>query len=179
MKSIIKNGRVVRAYLDIAGQDITPTLAKALELDSNRGIVVNQVNEDTPAKEAGLQEGDIIQKLNGKEILNYGNFHTNIATSSPGDKIQLHILRDGETKKISVTLGELPNELTMDEQTTTDKTMEKQLGFRVQDLAPEIAQQLNLDQDQEGVVVSQISQRSEAYRQGLRQGHVITSVGNQ
>lgn len=179
MKSIIQNGRVIRAYLGIAGQDITPTLAKALNLESNRGIVINQVNNDTPAEEAGLQEGDVIQKLNGKEILNYDNFRTNIATSTPGDKIQLHILRDGATKQLTVTLSELPSELAMDQQSTPDKTMEKQLGFRVQELTPDIANQLNLSQGQEGVVVAQVSQRSEAYRQGLRQGHVITSVGNQ
>lgn len=178
MKSIIEKGRVVRAYLGIFGQNIDHTLAKALELEDNQGIIINGVEDGTPADKAGLKENDVIRTLNGKRIQNYANFRTNIATSSPGDKVTLGILRDGEDKELTVTLGELPDELAMNDQpeSQSEQGLGKTLGFQVQNLTPRIAQELGVSENQKGVVVTQISRRSEAFRQGLRQGLIITEV---
>lgn len=180
MKSIIKNGRVVRAYLGIAGQDLTSTLAKGLNLDSSGGVVVNQVNDGTPAEKAGLQEGDIIKMLNGNRISSYANFRTNIATSNPGVEVEITVDRDGNQKQLTITLGELPDDLSQNgTDTKPDKDMQKRLGFRVQELTPDVVDGLDLDSNQQGVVVARISKNSEAYQQNLRRGDVITEVANQ
>lgn len=180
MKSIIENGRVVRAFLGITrGGQVDDTMARALELDESYGIIVGGVEDGGPADQAGLQEGDIIQTLNGKPIKNWSLFRTSIATSSPGTEVELGINRDGEQQTITVSLGEQPSDMVADQQPQQDQNLEEQLGFRVQNLSPEIAQKLELDPNQEGVVVAQISRQSEAYRQGLRQGHVITEVARQ
>lgn len=177
MKSLIENGRVVRAYLGIAGQDLNRTLAQALELDSNQGIIVNRVQEGTAAEKAGLKEGDVIRTLNGNNVQSYSNFRTTVATSNPGDEITLGIIRDGEEQELEVTLGELPSEVAANAQPRQqEENLNKMLGFKVQDLTPEIARQLELSPNQGGVVVSDISQGSNAYRQQLRRGHVITEV---
>ncbi len=177
MKSLIENGKVVRAYLGIMGQNIDRTLAKALELNSNQGIIVNSVEDGTPAQKGGLREGDVIRTLNGKKIQSYANFRTSIATSNPGDKIRLGIIRDGEERNLTITLEELPSELAMNQQPEEKgENLNNTLGFNVRDLTPEIARQLQLDPNQDGVVVTEISQGSNAYRQGLRRGFVITEV---
>lgn len=177
MKSIIENGRVVRAYLGITrGGQVDDAMARALDLDKPYGVIVGNVTDGGPADQAGLQEGDVIQTLNGKPIKSWNLFRTEVATSSPGTEIELGINRDGEERTVNVTLEEMPKEMIADQQPQQDRSIEKQLGFRVQDLTPEIAQKLDLDPNQDGVVVNQISRQSEAYRQGLRQGHVITEI---
>lgn len=177
MKSIIENGRVVRAYLGITrGGQVDDTMARALGLEKPYGVIVGGVEDGGPADQAGLQEGDVIQTLNGKPIKNWSLFRTSIATSSPDTEVELGINRDGEQLTIDVTLGELPSDMVADQQPQQDQNLEEQLGFSVQNLTPEIAQKLELDPNQEGVIVAQISRQSEAYRQGLRQGHVITEV---
>jgi len=180
MKSIIENGHVVRGYLGITkGGEVDDTMADALGLDKSYGIIVGGVKDGGPADEAGIKEGDVIQTINGKPIRDFNSLRTMIATSSPGTDVNLGIMRDGESETLTVTLGELPNDLAMQKESKPDASMEKELGFRVQNLSPQIARQLNLSENQDGVVVAQISRRSEAYRQGLRQGYVITEVNRE
>lgn len=181
MKSIIKNGRVVRGYLGIElGGEVDNTMAKALDLDKSYGIIVGDVEDGGPADKAGLQEDDVIQTINGESVKNWGSLRTAIGTSSPGTEITLGVYRDGNKKEITVTLGEMPDELATNQQPQTqEQNLDKTLGFQVQNLTPNIAQKLGLSQNQDGVIVAQISQQSEAYRQGLRQGDVITEVDRQ
>lgn len=176
MESLIKTGKVSRAYLGIYGTNVDRTMAKGLGLEEAQGIVVGSVQEGTPAAEAGLQEGDVIKTLNGKKIENYSKFRTSIATREPGTEIKLGIVRDGESMTINVTLGELPSEQTASNTQEPDKDLEEQLGFRAQNLTPDLAERLGLQPSQDGVVVTAISRGSNAYRQGLREGDVITSV---
>jgi serine protease Do len=181
MKSIIENGRVVRGFLGIAsGGEVDATMAKALELKKAYGVIVGKVEEDGPADEAGLQEDDIILTINDEPIRSWGSFRTTVATSSPGTKVELGINRDGSEKTVTVTLGELPTDLANNLQgQDRSEDLQKELGFSVEDLTPRIAQELELSQNQDGVVVTQISQQSEAYQQGLKRGFVITEVDRQ
>ncbi len=176
MKSLIESGEVTRAYLGIYGDDVDRTMARALGLKEGRGIVVSDVQNNTPADEGGLKEGDVILTLNGKPIDNYLNFRTSIATSEPGTEVTLGIIRDGEEMTLDVTLGELPQQQMANNRQQPDESLEEQLGFRVQNLTSDLAERLGLQPGQNGVVVTGISRGSDAYRQGLREGDVITSV---
>lgn len=178
MKSLIENGKVVRAYLGIYGADIDRTMARALGLDNSQGIVINSIENNTPAERAGLQEGDVIKTLNDKPIGSYDSFRTTIATSEPGDNITLGIVRDGEPQEVEVTLGELDREQNASVQ-DSDGDMQKNLGFQVDELTGEIARQLELDPGQQGVVVTNVRSGSNAARKGLQRGDVITSVNKQ
>lgn len=179
MESLIENGRVVRAYLGIIGRNIDRTMARAMDLDSNRGILINNVYEDTPAERAGLKEGDIIRTLNGKRVDSYDNFRTSIAFSNPGDEVTLGIIRDGDEQEITVTLGELDSDQIASTQDSNDQNMQKNLGFNVDELTSNIAQQLDLEPGQGGVVVTNVTRGSNAHQEGLRRGDVITKVGKQ
>lgn len=183
MNQLIETGTVKRGYLGITGKGIDRTMARALELDKPQGVIVGGVQDDTPADEAGLKEGDVITSLNGKPIQGWLSFRTDVASKKPGDEIDLGILRNGEEMDVTVTLGELPDNLTasfdQEEGSQQDENLAESLGFNVQNLSPRIAEQLNLSPDQNGVVVTGISRRSNAYRQGLREGDVITSVAQE
>lgn len=182
MKSIIENGRVVRGYLGIRmGGEVDDTMAKALGLDEAYGIIVGEVTEGGPAAKAGLQADDIIQTINGEPVRNWGSLRTSIGTSPPGTKVELGIVRDGEKKTLTVTLGEQPEDMMaeMPQADSPEPNMEKQLGFKVQNLTSDIAQELGLEPGQDGVVVMEISRNSNAYQQGLRRGLVITEVDRQ
>ncbi|MBN2731885.1 MAG: Do family serine endopeptidase [Balneolaceae bacterium] len=180
MESLIENGKVVRAQLGIYGDDIDRTLARALGLESSQGILINSVVEDAPAERAGLREGDVIKTLNGKPVSSYANFRTSIATSKPGTEITLGIIREGESRDIEVTLGELSQEQTASLQNQNyNQDMEKELGFRVDELTTDLARQLNLEAGQEGVVVTRVQSGSNAAREGLHRGAVIIKVNKQ
>lgn len=179
MKSLIETGKVERAKLGIYGEDINPSLAKAFGLKNNRGIIINSVEEGSPAEEAGLQQGDVIKSLNGNPIKSYASFRTAIATSDPGDEITLDIVRDNEEREVNVTLGRLEQEETASAQNNNRQDLQQSLGFRVDELTADIARQLDLDPGQKGVVVTNVSQGSDAYQQGLRRGTVITHVNRE
>lgn len=181
MKSLIENGKVVRAQLGIYGRDIDRMLSRALGLDSTQGIIINSVLEGSPAAQGGLKDGDVIKTLNGKKIQNYASFRTNIATSNPNDEVELGIIRDGKSQNVQITLGELDQEQTASVQDTNNRMeeMEKSLGFRVDELTDELARQLELEPGIEGVVVSNISRGSNAAREGLQRGDLITKVNKE
>lgn len=182
MTQLIETGKVQRGYLGISGDGVDRAMARALGLEKPQGVIVGGVQEGTPADEAGLEEGDVITTLDGKQIDGWYSFRTDIATHRPGDEVELGIIRDGDTMSLTVTLGEFPEELAASfggSQESTDRDLEQSIGFSVQNLTPDIAEELDLNPNQDGVVVTNISQRSNAFRQGLREGDVITSVARQ
>jgi S1-C subfamily serine protease len=120
---IEKNGSVEHAFLGINGGTITPALAKAVNLPVNRGVLVAEVVKGGPADKAGLQGGsteatiegarfqlggDIITEVNGEPISSMEDVIDAVSAGKPGEQMELTILRHGETKKITVTLGNRP-----------------------------------------------------------------------
>ncbi|MEX0646441.1 MAG: Do family serine endopeptidase [Balneolaceae bacterium] len=177
MESLINDGYVSRGFIGILPGNVDRTMARALGMDRAQGIVVSEVTPDSPAESAGLQEGDVILRLNGNEVRNPTDFRVDIASRKPGDVVELEIFRDGSTQTLEVELGERDMEEFASSVTPEDRQeVEESLGFSVDELTDGIRQQLNLHNSVEGVVVSNISQGSSAFRQGLRQGDVITQV---
>ncbi len=179
MQSIIEHGHVTRGYLGISmGGEMDATMAKALGLDQPYGVIVGSVEEDGPAEEAGIREDDVIQAIDGEPIRNWAAFRTEIGTSSPGDEVELTINRDGDTQDITVILDEMPEDMIANQNRPDDReSIDDQLGFSVRNLTADIARQLQLDPGQQGVVVTEVTEGSNAQRQGLRRGDVIVEVG--
>ncbi|HMB41429.1 MAG TPA: Do family serine endopeptidase [Balneolaceae bacterium] len=181
MEALITEGRVSRGYLGISfGGEVDATMARALGLDSPGGVVVGEVVPDGPADEAGLQDGDVIVKLDGEEFDSWRDFRVAIGSKKPGDTIELEVFREGETMEYTIELGELETEAVAENMTSDDmEDVREALGFSVDELTDSVRQQLNLSSGIEGVVVTNISQGSNAYRQGLRRGDVVMQVADQ
>lgn len=177
MKSLIETGEVVRGYVGIQlGGEVDRTMARALDLEAQHGIIVGKVTADSPAEKAGLKEGDVIHSYNGKPLRNWSQFRTDVGMSSPGTEFELGVNRDGEELQLKVTLGELPQEMAVNQRPDNERSLDKQLGFKAQELTPQIAQQLNLEPSQNGIVVTEVTRGSNAQKQGLRRGDVIIEV---
>ncbi|NBC65866.1 MAG: Do family serine endopeptidase [Bacteroidetes bacterium] len=179
MESLITEGRVARGYLGIGGSTVDRTMASALGLESARGVIIGEVLSDTPAANAGLREGDVIVSLDGEAVSAYRDFQVAIGSKKPGDEITLEIIRDGEEMEFEVELTERPGEVASTDNMNDEQRedLRETLGFSVDGLNANIRNQLDLSENVQGVVVTNISQGSQSYRQGLRRGDVISRVG--
>ena len=104
---LLEKGKVERGWLGVYIQNVTEEIAEALELEQNGGVIVTQVQEDSPAEKAGLQAEDIILEVNGEKIDNTVELSTRIANTTPGSSVRLKVLRDENIEKLKVELGEL------------------------------------------------------------------------
>ena len=170
MQDLLTTGKVTRGWLGVYIQNITPDLAKAMDIEGARGAIVSSVQEDSPAEKAGLKEGDVILKFNGKTVDNTVTLSTWVAGSSPGDKITLTILRDGDRKEITVKLGELDSSVS---RAAGGASKYEQMGLTARDITPELARKYRLEDADEGVVITAVDPRGVAAEAGLREGDMI------
>src|SRR5215469_9770856 len=179
MDQILKNGKVVRAYMGILPQDMTPDMAKAFGEKEARGVVVGDVTANSPAKESGIQRGDIILDVNGKPVSDSNQLRMDISMMQPGSDIKLTVLRNGSEKQMSVKLGEMPTETAKAESDNGDESTKALQGVEVSSLTPRTAESVGLPASTTGVVVSDIDPASKVADSGLRKGDVIQEVNHQ
>ncbi|MEK7223098.1 MAG: Do family serine endopeptidase [Pseudomonadota bacterium] len=108
MKEILQHGRPVRGWLGVEAQAITPQIARALELDDTRGVVVVGVVRGGPAHRAGLQPGDVIVAIDGKKIAEAREALIAISNRKPGNRVKLEVLRNGKPLMLEATAIERP-----------------------------------------------------------------------
>jgi serine protease Do len=171
----LKTGKVTRGWLGIMIQDITPELAKSFDIQETRGVIVADLVGDGPAEKAGLKRGDIITRLNGKEVENAHALSRLVASTPPDSSITLQIVREGKSKEIKATIGTMP----ADGSETPEPKKESTWGLTVQNLTPELAQRFEWDQNEYGVVISNVQQGSPAAEAKLRPGDLIKEVNRQ
>ena len=177
MDQILTHGKVVRGYLGIHIQEVTPELARAFGLKQGGGVLVGDVAPNTPAANAGLKKGDVILQLNGETVDAPNQLQVQIAQFAPGTNVKLQIWRNGGTQDVSLKLAELDEH--DDKQISGEATGATLLeGIQVQDLTSDIAQQLSLPAGTRGVVVSSVDPSSPAAASGLSQGDVIQEVNH-
>ena len=181
MEQIRKSGKVTRGYLGVGVQPLTPDLATAFGLKENKGALIAQVEPDSPAAKAGLQKGDVIQQVNGQAVDDARALTLLISQMSPGSAVKLTVWRNGKQQDLTATLGEAPNPKTQASGGNqggggTGSALE---GVSVDNLTPDVAQQLNLSASTKGVVVTDVSDGSPAADAGLQRGDVIQEVNHQ
>ena len=178
MDDILKSGKVVRGYLGVSIQSVTPDIARAFHLKDARGALVGDVSPDGPAAKAGLQRGDVIVELNGKPVTDVGDLRFEIAGISPGTTVHLQVSRKGAVRDLPVTLGELPSKDQVASAGSEPGGGALQ-GVQVETLTPVISHDLQLPPSTSGVVVDRVDQASAAADAGLQSGDVIQEVNHQ
>ncbi len=171
MESLIEKGKVVRGWLGVSIQAITPELAQQFGLEKDYGTLVADVVEGSPAEKAGLMRGDVIIEFNGREVNEPYILRNIVAATPPGTEVEMQIIRDGETESLKVTIAELA--VKPQKAPTTFHNALK--GVSVQDLTPEIRRQLNLPEKIRGVIVTDIESESPAETR-LMPGDVILEI---
>ncbi len=173
----LRTGKVIRGWLGVAIQDVTPDLARSFNLQSDKGVLVADVMSGTPAEKAGLQRGDIITQVDGKAVQNAHDLSRTVAGIKPDTVVPLTVLRGGETKTVQVTIGTMPEK---EERAAVEPgRKESPWGLTVQNLTPQLAQRYGIEDGETGVVVTDIRPGSPAADSQLRRGDVIQEVNRQ
>jgi serine protease Do len=178
MDQILDHGKVNRAYIGVVIQDVTPAIAKAMNLSSMQGVLVGDVSPSSPASRSGIQRGDVILSVNGTPVTDSRELRMSISMMKPDGNVKLKILRNGNPSDVDVKLGDLPNqqEQAKAEEGKSEGALE---GVTLENLDSQTAKQLNLSPSTTGVVVTDVSPSSPAATSGLRPGDVIQEVNHQ
>ncbi len=172
MESLTKKGKVVRGWLGVSIQQLTPELAKQFKLKEDKGTLINDVVENSPAEKAGMKRGDIILEYNGKKTEEPYILRNMVANTLPGEEHIVKIMRDNKIMTLKVVIGELPSDL---QQAMTGEYTNVMKGVGVQDVTAEIAAKLRIPEKIKGVVVNDIDESSAAAGV-LLQGDVIQEI---
>ncbi|MGD8894680.1 MAG: Do family serine endopeptidase [Acidobacteriota bacterium] len=173
LQQLRERGKVVRGWMGVTISSMTEDLAATYDLDEAKGAVVNSVTPGSPADEVGIQPEDVILSADGRAIEDSSDLSRYIASKAPETEVELSVLRDGERKAISITLGTFPEETTLVARQDTER---RRLGMSVRDLTPSLAQRLELPRGSRGVLITDVETGEPAEEAGLRRGDVIVSV---
>ena len=176
MERIVKEGKVVRGWLGVVIQPVTPTIARAFGLEKSEGALVADVTPGSPAEKAGLRRGDVVLSINGERITETRELSLKVAMLAPGTTVRLKIVRNRREMEIPVVLGEQPSErrvLGSEAEPSVTRALE---GVEVADLTPQLRRQLELPPRISGVVVVGVEPGTPAAEAGLRRGDVIQEV---
>lgn len=178
---IIEEGEVRRAFLGINYQPASNSLVENEDLPKG-SVIIRSITDGSAAAEAGLQSGDVITHVDGTALGKSLQIANLIASKQPGDDVSLRVLkRSGETESLTVTLGSRDQGMTAsaEESGPSQDEMMDELGFSVQNVTPEIARQLGLD-DTRGVVITEVDQSNRQVREaGLQPRQVILQMAGE
>jgi len=178
MERLIMDGKVTRGYLGVMIQPVTPELAKAFDLDDASGALVGEVTEDSPAEEAGLEEGDVIIEFEGKKVDDSRHLRLMVAQTAPGTRASLILIREGDQRSLTVKLGELPEEVLAQSNRGFQRDTENNVldGVVVDDLDLQTRRQFNIPEELEGALITRVEPNSNAATAGLQPGDVILEM---
>ncbi len=187
--SLQKTGKVVRGWMGVAIQEITPALAKSFKLPEQRkGVLISDVNENGPSHAAGVKRGDVVIAFNGKEVQNVSQLRNLVARTMVGKDALVTVLRDGKEQTITMKVAERPTDemLAKKEPSTPREPVETAklpdnvlASLRVQALDAATMSQLNIPEKMTGVVVTSVESGGSAEAAGLQRGDVIQEVNHE
>ena len=179
MQQILEHGKVIRGWMGIAIQEVNPAMAKVFGVPVEKGALISDVQQDSPAARAGLQREDVVEQVNGQPVSGPNDLKLKIAEMAPGTVAHLQVLRKGQTHEVAVKLGEQPSNTQAAGGGPGQQGSGLMQGVQVESVTPDIARQLGLSADIKGVVVTAVAPGSAAQEAGLQRGDVIEQVNRQ
>ena len=167
----LEKGKVIRGWLGVSIQDVTPELAKSFNLKDTKGALVADLVKDSPAQKAGIERGDIIVSFDGKAITSAHELSRTVASTAPNTKAKLEVIRSGKRQALTVQVGTMPGEAEEE-----SKVVAAELGLSVQTLTPELAEQFEWPREEKGVLITGVEPGSAAEDGGLRRGDLIKEM---
>ena len=166
--SIISTGKYERPFIGIQLQDLTSELATEFGLKSTNGVLISSVEPNSPAQKAGLQNGDVIIKINNKAVHTSGALIGEIAAKRIGDNVSLTIIRNKKEVSVSVVLAKMSTSISTATQNFS--------GIQIKNATPDDLKKLNFPSTLTGVLVTSVDTNSAASASGLQYGMIIKSL---
>lgn len=182
-----------QGYLGVYLQELSSDLKESLDLDESvDGVLVSGVVEDSPAEEAGMEDGDVIISFDGKKVNSVKKLTALVRKTEPGNRVKIKIIRDGDKKRLTVTLGEKSSSISYELSPEKIIKLEKgktlpfeftfysrpKLGILIQDLTQQLGEYFGV-KDGEGVLITEVLEKSPAEEAGLKAGDVILEIDHQ
>ena len=188
--SLIRGQRPMRGYLGVGLQPLDEDLAPSLGLPKDSGEIVRSVVPDGPAARAGLQQGDVIVRVNGQPVTPDQTVSYLVANTPVGSRIPLEVVRAGKHQMVNVMVGQRPTEEQLAKLGGGDTggksgvapspvAPQKALGLSLAPLTPELARAASLPATAHGVIITTVDPNADASEKGLQRGDLIESVNNQ
>jgi serine protease Do len=172
-EDIIQKGKVVRGWLGVAIQDLTPELAKYFKVDE--GVLVSEVFANGPAQKAGLKRGDVIVEFDGKKIKKYRELQSIVAATPVNKTVDMKVVRKNKKMNLKIKVGERNPDAVLEPERPDISQNENNLGIIVSDITEDIATQYGVSKG-EGVIVISVGSGTAAEDAGIMRGDVIHEI---
>jgi len=172
---LAQGGHVVRGWLGVAIQPVTPDLAKSFGLGDTAGALVSSVMDGSPAQKVGVRQGDVIVRYDGRPVGRVSDLPRAVAETPVGREVPVEVIRDGKHVTLTVKVARLDDK---DQQAASVEPASTKLGIAARSLTPAIAQQLGVDESR-GVLIEDVEDGGRAQSAGLARGDVIVEVDHQ
>ena len=178
MKQLIDKGKVTRGYLGVLIQDIDEDLAKSFNLPSDvKGAIVSEVSADSPAEKAGVKPGDVILQVGGRKIADMNELRNTVASIEPDTKVEIKVFRDGKTKELEATIGQLSkNAIAAAPYEEEQAPAQNAFGLEVGKVTADAIRGYGYKGTPKGIIIEDVSLGSDAAQKGLIAGMIITHV---
>jgi len=173
-KQLKETGKVTRGWLGVVIQNVDKDLADSFGLKKAGGILVSEVQKDSPASAAGIKRGDVIIELDGKVLGDVSDLRNQVANISPESKALFLVIRDGREKENQVTIGQQPTDFNQHVSKSGVKSL-KEYGLTMQELTKDLAERFNYEANS-GIIVSNVEQGSPAAKAGMKPGQLVEEV---
>jgi len=175
---LIRTGRVERGYMGLHLQEITPSIARALSLPDDKGVLTASVEPGSPAERAGIKTGDVITAFNGKPVESGRDLSRAVASMRPGTQAPVTVAREGKTQEVTVVIGQRQEDQPPQTGALQPPDAGKRLGLSLSPIPEAARSQLGLEPGTTGVLIQRVEPNSPAAENGLRSGDVIISANN-
>jgi len=172
-QQLIKRGRVIRAWIGIGIQDLTPELRRQFGVTDKEGVLINKIFPEGPAERAGLKIGDVVKGIDGQEVRNSRELVQHVLRKEVGQEVKLKIIRDGKETTIPVKTEQMPGEMRAEAEVPEIK--KEWFGLKVEELTPQLAQRWGITA-KKGVVIVEVEPGSAGHSARVQPGDVILEV---